>query len=74
MANINLQGFIALNRRCVQMRNMQICWGILHNYGYNEQLELISTGDRLIIRENTGTSVELKDRPREFLIRLFQYF
>jgi hypothetical protein len=53
---------------------MQICWGILHNYGYNEQLELVPTGDRLIIRENTGASVELKDRPREFLVKLFQYF
>lgn len=38
MNNINLEGFIAMNQRCVQMKNMQICWGILHNFGYNEQL------------------------------------
>lgn len=73
MNNIKLEGFIAMNLRCVQMKNMQICWGILHNFGYNEQLELVPSADRLIVKENTGMSIELKDRPRDFLIRLFQF-
>jgi Ras family protein T1 len=35
MNKISLKGFIALNKKCIEMKNMQICWSILHNFGYN---------------------------------------
>lgn len=74
MNKISLKGFIALNKKCIEMKNMQICWSILHNFGYDEQLELIPAADRLVLSENSGASIELKDTPREFLMKIFQQF
>lgn len=74
MHNINLDGFLSLNRRCIEMKNMQICWNILHNFGYDGDLQVLPVANQLIFKEGVGSSIELKEKPKNFLFKLFKHF
>ncbi len=71
---VPLKGWIALNKKLVELKNMQICWSVLHRFGYDSELKFKAIEERLDFRPDVGATIELKDKPRDFLIKLFQLF
>ena len=38
---IDLNGFLAFQKKCIQMLKIQICWSILRYFNYDDNLEII---------------------------------
>lgn len=72
MTEINLEGFFTLNKKCIEMMAIHICWSILRYFGYNDQLRLPVIADRFDFSEDSGASIELKEKPVFFLKKLYQ--
>lgn len=51
---IKLSGFFALQKKCIQMLKIQICWSILRFFNYNDNLQINPTQDDFILDENIG--------------------
>lgn len=74
LREINLDGFIALHKRCIESLNIQICWGILRAFGYDDKLHIRHLENNLIFNEDEGISIELSAEPIMFLTQLFNYY
>jgi len=71
---ITFEGFVGLQKKCIDMMKIQTCWTILRHYGYNEKLEINEDqfADELILDERKSQSVELTGTSIGFLRRLFR--
>lgn len=50
-----------LNKKCIELLSIHICWSILRHFGYNDQIKLIPSSDRFVdYEEETGCSIELR--------------
>lgn len=73
MAFVSLEGFFTLNKKCIEMLSIHICWSILRHFHYNDQMKLIAISDRFAnYEEETGSSIELKERAVNFLKTIYQ--
>ncbi|CAM6001494.1 unnamed protein product [Sphagnum balticum] len=73
MTFFSLEGFFTLNKCCIEMLNIHICWSILRHFGYNEELKLLPVKDRFAdYRKESGSSIELRKRPTKFLKAVYQ--
>ncbi len=71
---ITFEGFVGLQKKCIDMMKIQTCWTILRHFGYNEKLEINDEqfDDELILDEKKSQSVELTGTSIGFLKRLFR--
>lgn len=73
MAFVSLEGFFTLNKKCIEMLSIHICWSILRHFGYNDQMKLIPATDRFAgYQEESGSSIELKERSINFLKTIYR--
>ncbi|KAL4491433.1 hypothetical protein ABPG72_008089 [Tetrahymena utriculariae] len=71
MNEITFEGFKILQKKCVELIKMQICWAILRHFNYDDKLELDKKlfKDQLIVNQDYGQTVELSGKARLFLTR-----
>ncbi|KAL4442838.1 hypothetical protein ABPG74_010727 [Tetrahymena malaccensis] len=71
MNEITFEGFKILQKKCVELIKMQICWAILRHFNYDDKLELDKKlfKDQLIVNQEQGQTVELSGKARLFLTR-----
>lgn len=46
---IDLKGFIALQKKVIEMLKIQICWSILRYFRYNDDLRIIVNTEHFIV-------------------------
>ena len=54
---IELQGFFALQKKCIEMLKIQICWSILRHFNYNDNLRLQINQDNFTSEELLGDTI-----------------
>ncbi|EGR27042.1 hypothetical protein IMG5_202800 [Ichthyophthirius multifiliis] len=67
---ISQEGFYILQKKCVELMKMQICWYILRHFNYNDKLEINDQffNDQLIIEYGSGRTVELSLQTKNFIV------
>ncbi|CAD8046213.1 unnamed protein product [Paramecium sonneborni] len=71
---ISLQGFMALQKRGIELMKIQICWTILRFFHYQDDLTLDESlfQDEIIFDEEAGQTVELSEIALQQLQSIFE--
>lgn len=67
---IELEGFIALQKKCIEMLKIQICWSILRYFNYGDDLRIRIKYDSSVLGPSAAP-VELSSDAINFLIRIY---
>lgn len=67
---IELEGFIALQKKCIEMLKIQICWSILRYFNYGDDLRIRINYDSSVLGPS-APPVELSSDAINFLIRIY---
>jgi mitochondrial Rho GTPase 1 len=71
--SISVNGFIAFQKKCIEMLKIQICWNILKHFDYNADLEIRNNQDSFAMKFEEGEALELSNDAVTFLQRIYTF-
>ncbi|XP_051912636.1 uncharacterized protein LOC127594957, partial [Hippocampus zosterae] len=69
---ISFEGFVALQKKCIELLKIQTCWTVLRHFGYDDSLRLKEDGVKEDLPNTaSGESIELSPESLRFLSKEF---